>query len=240
MTIGPAVFICTIIKNFIITKSHRSIFCNIVCKVLISINHLVQKDLAPLNINPNGNQSNLINPKDNDHILLLYEDDACRDNSVITYINEGLRKGQLCFYCTVKLEPETAERLRSDIIDYDHNVSNGNFRVMDFEPFYLSALKRDLAPFEKLKTDIMAAVKERKDSHVRLVGDAVTYLFRYMHFKEFEMLEKWWQNKPFKGSYLCPFSKSLIERLPHAAHEYALKHILHDVIVECPKIQRAP
>lgn len=179
----------------------------------------------------------LINPKDNDHLLLVYDNEACRDESIITYINEGLRRGQLCFYCTVNLEQETADRLSSKIINYESNVAAGNFKVINFEPFYLSALRHDLTPFEDLQLGIIAAAKERKDPHIRLVGDAGTYLFRYMHFEEFDMLEQWWQNKPFKGSYLCPFSKSLIEKLPYNAHEYALKHLLHDTMIECPKIK---
>jgi hypothetical protein len=64
----------------------------------------------------------------------------------------------------VQLEPETATQFRSEITDYDHNVARGNFKVMNFEPFYVSALRRDFTVFEKLKTDILLAIKERKES----------------------------------------------------------------------------
>jgi hypothetical protein len=48
-----------------------------------------------MNVNAEGNISNLVNPKDNDHILLPYENETCRNESIIKYINEGLKRGQL-------------------------------------------------------------------------------------------------------------------------------------------------
>ncbi|AFU59109.1 hypothetical protein Ngar_c21790 [Candidatus Nitrososphaera gargensis Ga9.2] len=46
------------------------------------------------------------------------------------------------------------------------------------------------------------------------------------------MIEEWWQEKPFEGSYICPFQKALFQSHPHARHAKHTVMATHDVVVD--------
>jgi len=49
------------------------------------------------------------------------------------------------------------------------------------------------------------------NTHVRLYGDLVSYLFETKHYEECFILEEWWQKNPFEGTKICPFQNSILE-----------------------------
>ena len=77
---------------------------------------------------------------------------------------------------------------------------------------------------EKVKND-----KKRMDKHIRLVCDCNEFLFKNKHFEECINLEKWWHQKPFEGSFLCPYSKSLIDQFPY--YYYSLNFFIAMILL---------
>lgn len=48
----------------------------------------------------------LLNPPTSSHIILIYENQYDLDNAIATFINEGLRKEQICVHASVSLRNE--------------------------------------------------------------------------------------------------------------------------------------
>lgn len=166
------------------------------------------------------------------HIALVYDNEIERHQAVADYLNEGLKKGQLCYYCSVyNRDEDHLTKLAPLIVDYEENVKSGNLVIVDFAPFYIAAVCGDLSPFEQVADKIEQAVKSRGDKHARLVGDCVCFLFKNKHFDECAKLEAWWQENPFIGAYLCPYPRSDLERFPHKMH---LKNAIqdHDIVID--------
>jgi hypothetical protein len=44
--------------------------------------------------------------------------------------------------------------LSSKIDNYKENIENGELQIVNFKPYYESALHGDLSPFKKLKTEL--------------------------------------------------------------------------------------
>ena len=86
------------------------------------------------------------------HACTLYDNNSERDLSSINYINRGLEEKQLCIYASVNAYDDTLhlEKIFSQIKDYKENINKRNLLIVDLKPFYNSALKGDLTPFEDL------------------------------------------------------------------------------------------
>jgi hypothetical protein len=184
----------------------------------------------------------LLNPPESKHIALLYEDKEDLNSAVSKYLNEGLRRQQFCVYATVHFRDKGhIEKFSSLIDNYKENLEKGNLLVVDLAPFYISALLGDMTPFEEAKKLFAEKVKDRKDKHVRFVGDGTGFLFRNKHFDECAMVEQWWQEKPFAGSYVCPFPKQFLDTHPHHLHLNSAIATTHDVLVDASdkKVQEA-
>ena len=173
------------------------------------------------------------NPPINEHIILLYNNEDERDTLIAHYINEGLIREQLCIYASVmNLDDGTLNKtLRSKIVDFDKNINEGNLVLINLSSHYEAALAGDLEPFDVLQKGLTDKTKNRKNKHVRLVGDLVGFLFEKRHFDECLELEKWWHHKPFEGSYLCPYPNSLCDKLPYDYHKYRVFGS-HDIVVD--------
>ena len=178
------------------------------------------------------------NPPTNEHIILLYDNGYERDSLVAHYINEGLKREQLCIYASVvNFDDGTLNNaLRSKIVDFDKNINKGNLVLVDLLPshYVAAALAGDLEPFNVLKRELLVLTekaKNRRDKHVRLVGDLVGLLFENKHFDACLELEKWWSQKPFEGSYVCPYPNSLCDKLPYDYHKYRVFGN-HDIVVD--------
>jgi len=177
--------------------------------------------------------SSLTAPKQNGHIALLYDKQEQLNAHVAEYINEGLKRGQLCVYASVHFRDEDyVQQLASLIPDYEGHIKRGNLLIIDLAPYYICSLLGDIKPFEEAKKLFTDLVKDRADKHVRFVGDGTGFLFKNKHFDECDRLEQWWQEKPFEGSCLCPYLKPFFNSFPHDVHS---KHVVvanHDIVLD--------
>lgn len=172
-------------------------------------------------------------PPTNEHIALLYESENERDMLISDYLNEGLKRGQLCAYATVmNLDDRVAmNRLRSRVIDFDNAVKKGDLMLINLASHYVAALSRDLEPFAEMEDDLIQHAKMRRDRHVRVVADCAGLLYQNRHFEECANLEEWWHQKPFEGSYLCPYEKRLCDRFPYDYNKYKVFGN-HDIVID--------
>ena len=174
----------------------------------------------------------LVNPPQNGHIALMYENDLQRDKAVANFINEGLKRNELCVYASVRVRISGHLEEFSKLIDsYEENVKAGNLAIIDFAPFYVAAMSDDLEPFEQASEQIKDMVKKRENKGVRFVGDCADFLFKNNHFDECVRLEEWGQTEPFEGCYLCPYPKQLINKYPYELHKFRI-HANHDIVVD--------
>jgi CRISPR/Cas system-associated endoribonuclease Cas2 len=180
------------------------------------------------------NRYNIIDdPPNNEHILLLYNNEDERDKLAAKYINEGLNRGQLCVYASV-MNPDTRslnDTLKARITDFENNIKEGNLLLVKLSPHYVGALAGDLEPFNAMERELTDRAKIRKDKHVRIVADCAGFLYENKHFDECVELEQWWHQKPFEGSYLCPFRNSLCDKFPYNYHKYRVFGN-HDIIID--------
>jgi hypothetical protein len=89
----------------------------------------------------------------------------------------------------------------------------------------------NLGLFDAIKDELKSKVANRADKHIRFVGDCADLLFRNKHFDECIRLEEWGQQKPFEGSYLCPYPKQLIDKYPFSFHKFRVISN-HDVVAD--------
>lgn len=180
------------------------------------------------------NHYNIIDdPPNNEHILLLYNNEDERDKLAAKYINEGLNRGQLCVYASV-MNPDTRslnDTLKARITDFENNIKEGNLLLVKLSTHYVGALAGDLEPFNAMERELTDRAKIRKDKHVRIVADCAGFLYENKHFDECVELEQWWHQKPFEGSYLCPFRNSLCDKFPYNYHKYRVFGN-HDIIID--------
>lgn len=183
----------------------------------------------------------LLNPPIHEHIALVYENKKDLDSAVSKYINEGLRRQQFCVYATVHFRDKGyLDNFSLSIDNYKENVEQGNLLIVDLASFYISALLGDMTPFEDAKKLFAERVKDRKDKHVRFVGDGTGFLFKNKHFDECAMVEQWWQERPFEGSYVCPFPKQFFDAFPHSMHSERAVVVWHDIIVNASDASDRP
>lgn len=172
-------------------------------------------------------------PPINEHIVLLYDNEYERDKLVAEYINEGLKRGQLCAYASV-MNPDIRtlnNTLKSRIVDFDNNIREGNLLLVKLSTHYVGALTGNLEPFNTMERELTERAKIRQDKHVRIVADCAGFLYENKHFDECVELEQWWHQKPFEGSYLCPFQNSLCDKFPYNYHKYRVFGN-HDIIID--------
>ena len=168
---------------------------------------------------------------------MTYENREELNHAIATYINEGLRRGQLCVYATVCYRDEEHIKNFSTLIDsYKENVDKGNLLIVDLAPFYIASLVGDVKPFEDATKLYAENVKERADKHIRFVGDGTGFLFKNRHFDECAMLEEWWQDKPFEGSYVCLFSKQSLNSYPYDMYSNHAIVGTHDIVIDASDI----
>jgi hypothetical protein len=174
----------------------------------------------------------LKNPPQHGHIALMYEDDSQRNAAVAKFINEGLRRDELCVYASIQTRvPGHLGEFSRSIDNYEENVEGGNLLIIDFAPFYIAAISDDLEPFEEASKQIKESAKKRKNKNVRFVGDCADFLFKNEHFDECIRLEEWGQSEPFEGCYLCPYPKQLINKYPHDLHKFRVQ-ANHDIVAD--------
>jgi hypothetical protein len=116
----------------------------------------------------------LTNIPSNEHIMLLYSSDDERNNAAVNYINNGLKSGYHCIYASINAydskSSSNISNLSSNIDNYKENIENGELQIVNFKPYYESALNGDLSPFKKLKAEleklnVSVYLKERKTQY---------------------------------------------------------------------------
>jgi hypothetical protein len=109
-----------------------------------------------------------------------------------------------------------------------------NLVLVDMANYYIQAMMDNLQEFDKFKNNLMENVtndKNRNNKHIRLVSDCSDFLFKNKHFEECINLEKWLHIKPFEGSILCPYSKSLFNQFPYYYYLFRVFHS-NDIVID--------
>ena len=136
----------------------------------------------------------------NEHIMLLYSSDDERNNAAVNYINNGLKSGYHCIYASINAydskSSSNISNLSSNIDNYKENIERDELRIIDFKPYYKSALNVDFRPFKKLKKELEETLNHRKSEGkkdaILVFADAACFLSQNKQFEECEILEWWW------------------------------------------------
>ena len=136
----------------------------------------------------------------NEHIMLLYSSDDERNNAAVNYINNGLKSGYHCIYASINAYDSKSSsnitNLSSKIDNYKENIERDELRIIDFKPYYKSALNVDFRPFKKLKKELEETLNYRKfegkKDAILVFADAACFLSHNQQFEECEILEWWW------------------------------------------------
>lgn len=154
-----------------------------------------------------------------------------RDNVTIDYINQGLKENQLCIYGSVNAyDRSNLSKVLDKIKDYKENIDKRNLLVVNLRPFYDSALRGDLTPFEQLRTQIQQELERRNNKSVIIIADCADNLFQNQYFDQSELVESWWHrvyNKWIQNekqgqnhiTIICPHLDSLLYKHPFDQHK---------------------
>jgi CheY-like chemotaxis protein len=142
----------------------------------------------------------LTNIPSNEHIMLLYSSDDERNDAAVNYINNGLKSGYQCIYASINAydnkSSSNISNLSSNIYNYKENIERDELRIVDFKPYYESALNVDFRPFKKLKKELEETLNHRKSEGkkdaILVFADAACFLSHNKQFEECEILEWWW------------------------------------------------
>jgi CheY-like chemotaxis protein len=178
------------------------------------------------------------------HVMLLYGKDEDRTEAAAHWINQGLEEEQLCIYASVyafdRLNISSISNLSTKIKKYQEHVDNNNLQIINFRPYYESALGRNLVLFENLKLNLEKllrdlVVKGKKDKII-VFADAACCLCENRSFGESEILEKWWQevhNEWVKNNYnitvICPHPQLMLQSEQDTKSKIAN---LHDIMLD--------
>ncbi len=173
--------------------------------------------------------------------MLLYGKDEDRAEAAAHWINHALEEEQLCIYASVyafdTLNISSITNLSTKIKNYQEHLDNNNLQIINFRPYYESALGRNLVLFENLKENLEKlvrnlVVKGNKDKII-VFADAACCLCENRSFGESEILEKWWQevhNKWVKNNYhitvICPHPHLILQREEDTKSKIANLHNL--------------
>jgi len=176
--------------------------------------------------------------------MLLYGKDEDRAEAAAHWINQALEEEQLCIYASVyafdRLNISSISNLSTKIKNYEEHVDNNNLQIINFRPYYESALGRNLVLFENLKSNLEKlfrhlVVKGKKDKII-VFADAACCLCENRSFGESEILEKWWQevhNEWVKNNYnitvICPHPQLMLQSEQDTKSKIAN---LHDIMLD--------
>lgn len=142
------------------------------------------------------------NVSDGKHVMLLCKNESERASAAVHYLNRGLEEDEFCIYASVHAYDNNSitsmSSMSSKIIDFEQNLATANLRVIDFKPYYESALVGDLKPFTFLKQQLENTPHQRivdgKSERILVFADAACCLSEDECYYESEVLEQWWQN----------------------------------------------
>jgi CheY-like chemotaxis protein len=158
--------------------------------------------------------------------MLLCEDEEQRSQAAAEWINHGLEEGQHCIYASVyafnQFHQSSISRISTKIKNYQHHLDNNSLQIIDFEPYYQSALTGNLTLFKNLKKNLEKISCENKVRGDKLkmtvFADAACCLCENKSYEDSEKLEKWWQDTHdewVKNHYhitvICPHPQVILE-----------------------------
>lgn len=173
----------------------------------------------------------IINTIQDQHVMLMYEDEHDKDLVTITYINQGIKERNLCIYASVNASNTFhISKISSQIQNYQESIDNKNLLIIDLKPFYESALKDDITPFVKLEQKLRHELDGRENKNLLIIADCADNLFSNKHFDQCNIVEKWWHDTYHKWVYqynkeghttiICPYSGSLLSKYPFGLNHY--------------------
>jgi CheY-like chemotaxis protein len=135
-----------------------------------------------------------------DHVMLLYSNEQSRTNAAVGCISDALKNGAFCVYASVDAFSSWRHcdfgDLVAKITNYRNNLDEGNLEIINFRPYYESALDGKIFLFKELKSRLEKVVLQRKNEgklgKIVVYADAACELSRNKKFIECEALEKWW------------------------------------------------
>lgn len=142
------------------------------------------------------------NISDGKHVMLLCKNESERASAAVHYLNRGLEEDEFCIYASVHAYDNNSitsmSSMSSKITDFEQNLATDNLRIVDFKPYYESALVGDLKPFTFLKQQLENTLHQRivdgKSDGILVFADAACCLSENKYYYESEVLEQWWQN----------------------------------------------
>ncbi len=175
--------------------------------------------------------------------MLLCEDEEQRAQAAAEWINHGLEEGQHCIYASVyafnQLHQSSISRISTKIKNYQQHLDNNSLQIIDFEPYYQSALTGNLTLFKNLKNNLEKIFHENKTRgdklKITVFADAACCLCENKSFEDSEKLEKWWQDAHdewVKNNYhitvICPHPQVILETKQNTRLKIAN---VHDIMI---------
>ena len=116
-------------------------------------------------------------------------------------------------------------------------------KIVDFEPYFKSALRGNLFPFEELKNYLEIAVDDRtangEKSRIIVFADAACKMCELKLFDKSVVLERWWQDahdKWIDNNYditvICPDPQFILKNEPDSEFRIIESH---DILVDLNK-----
>lgn len=182
------------------------------------------------------------NVSDGKHVMLLCKDESERASAAAHYLNRGLEENEFCIYASVHAYDNSSitsmSSMSPKITDFEQNLATNNLRIINFKPYYESAVAGDLKPFTFLKQQLENTLHQRivegKSDRILVFADAACCLSENEYYFESEVLEQWWRNthdewmKTGKNiAVICPHPAAF--RNDVAKHNIAHSHDLEIV-----------
>jgi CheY-like chemotaxis protein len=189
----------------------------------------------------------LTNIPSNEHIMLLYSNDDERNNVAVNYINNGLKSGYHSIYASINAydskSSSNISNLSSNIDNYKENIERDDLRIVDFKPYYKSALNVDFRPFKKLKKELEETLNHRKSEGkkdaILVFADAACFLSQNKHFDECEILEWWWNETTTEWrqnnqniTVVCPHPRLVINNPILSLHTKGRLNGMHTITID--------
>lgn len=180
--------------------------------------------------------SKQVNSSSARHVMLLYETDDARLESVTSYITDALAKDDLAVYASVHADNALhISKITSKIANYNVNIEQGNLLILNIKNFYSRALAGDLEPFKDLKAFLEEMIRERiaagKSGRIVVVADCADNLSKNKRFEECVYIERWWQDsylewsgKELKITVVCPHPSVILGKERYAQEKHQISH----------------
>ena len=194
-----------------------------------------------------SNNSDPYEISNGNHVMLMYAKEEERVQAASYWINRALEDGHVCIYASVHVLDQShqlsIEKLSVKIKNCKENIRNKNLQIINFRPYYESALNGNLFPFEELKNRLEEMIDdlrvEGNKEKVTIFADAACSMCESKSFEKSEILENWWQNVHdewrsynYQITVICPHPQLVLMHNPDSKFEIMGSH---DMLVDLDK-----